>query len=465
MANVLALVIFAVLSGELVKAYPSDVDGVGGSKLTKLKLGRNIRVMHSCNSEHAIDHGDRLLIESPNFGTDKAYPESFSCGWTFRGTCKITLNCPRFWLTDLSCSDNVVVTGKEDSSTTFCGHRKPQNISSDNYMSIQFNTDRLKNLPGSGFQCEITCENEDKYTIEDRSIFNQLYSAMSGDNSCACGAPGSQRRIINGVDTEVYQYPWMVGLVTKGQDTPFCGGSLINNKYVLTAAHCVEAPTKAANIHLILNEYDTSMRDETNTIVLNAKRIIVHPGYTYYKSNDVALIEIDGELKLGVENDAAKIWNVCLPSDKLPSTDYAGKTVIATGWGKTANKGPLASKLQQVNLGVISNDDCDPHHAVITKEMLCAVAKDKDTCQGDSGGPLMYVAGKDNTFYTQVGITSSGSSKGCAKNVPGIYTRITEVLGWIKENSANGLSCTGDHQDFTTKLRNFNKFSIQTNGI
>jgi len=144
---------------------------------------------------------------------------------------------------------------------------------------------------------------------------------------------------------------------------------------------------------------------------------------------------------------------VCLPADA--SQTYEGETATVTGWGNTYRP-PLPPlfppSLQEVEVGVITNKACAEDygyngHANITESMLCAVVPGggKDACQGDSGGPLMVTNGDGETpgqNYYQIGVVSTGH--GCAKaNYPGIYSRVTVALDWIKKVLAgdNAIHC------------------------
>ena len=112
--------------------------------------------------------------------------------------------------------------------------------------------------------------------------------------------------------------------------------------------------------------------------------------------------------------------------------DYEGVTAVVTGWGQLSSSGPQPDILQEVNVTTISNQQCRASHGHhrITANMICAADQGKDACTGDSGGPLA-VLGQDGS-YRQIGIVSWG--RGCAKkDYPGVYTRLTSLLGWIEK--------------------------------
>ena len=122
---------------------------------------------------------------------------------------------------------------------------------------------------------------------------------------------------------------------------------------------------------------------------------------------------------------------ICLPS---PTQDYDNVSAVVTGWGDTLNSSnPSPAILQKVTVRTQSNEQCRGEkygRRAISENMICAAAPGKDSCQGDSGGPLA-VLGQD-TSYSQIGVVSWGD--GCAKpGYPGVYTRVTSLLGWIQQ--------------------------------
>ena len=120
---------------------------------------------------------------------------------------------------------------------------------------------------------------------------------------------------------------------------------------------------------------------------------------------------------------------ICLPD---PGQDYDNVAALVPGWGRLNYTGPQADTLQEVNVTTISNEECRASHGHhrITEAMICAVEVGKDACKDDRGGPLA-VLGQDGS-YRQIGVVSWG--KGCARpGYPGVYTRLTSLLGWIEK--------------------------------
>ncbi|XP_058839024.1 transmembrane protease serine 9-like [Topomyia yanbarensis] len=262
---------------------------------------------------------------------------------------------------------------------------------------------------------------------------------------CKCGRINQATRIVGGTETRVNQYPWMAILQYGG--TFYCGGSLISDRHVLTAAHCVHG-FNPAKISVVLLEHDRSNTMEARTITSKVERVIKHNGYNPSNYNsDIAILKLDQMLKFD-----ERLRPVCLPTAKKSFTGYDG---IVTGWGATAENGAISVTLQEVIVPIMSNTDCRKSgygEKRITDNMLCAGFPEgnKDSCQGDSGGPL-HVMNKEKTMeniYQNAGIVSWG--EGCAKpNYPGVYTRVNRFRTWIMANTVDGCFCSEDYPNYT----------------
>lgn len=245
-------------------------------------------------------------------------------------------------------------------------------------------------------------------------------------------------RIVNGRVSGFGDWPWQVlvrestwlGLFSKNK----CGGVLLNEKYVLTAAHC--KPGFLASLVVVLGDVDLSNNYEPRQpIEKNVKRVIVHRDYVARTfDNDLALLELASPVKFDEH-----ILPICLPKDD--SDDFVGDMGTVTGWGRLNYGGPVPDRLQVVDLPVVSNSECQSwfreagHRKNIKPEFMCAGYKSgvKDSCEGDSGGPLS-VQGRDGRWVL-AGTVSHGIK--CAyPNLPGVYMRMSYYKPWI-ENIIN----------------------------
>merc|ERR1719312_1253036 len=232
---------------------------------------------------------------------------------------------------------------------------------------------------------------------------------------CICGLPKRKQRIIGGVETEINEYPWQVALTKPESKLPFCGGSLISDQWVLTAAHCI----LEFRFQILLGEHDVTTTSETDSIRSNVAEVIKHPKYRGL-NYDFALVKLSSPVDFSKH---PHIRPICLPENE--SENYDDFSAIVTGWGTTSEGGYTSSELMEVKLQVMSNKDCKAAYGRgITKQMICAAAENKDSCQGDSGGPMIS-SGSGNGVnpgenYEHIGVVSWGT--GCAlPDYPGVY--------------------------------------------
>ncbi|XP_051986604.1 trypsin-like [Xyrauchen texanus] len=240
-----------------------------------------------------------------------------------------------------------------------------------------------------------------------------------------CGHAPLNSRIVGGVDAPEGAWPWQVSLQSSTFGGHFCGGSLINSEWVLTAAHCMPG-VSTSTLQVYLGKR-TLQGVNTYEIKRNVAKFIVHPSYnSNTNDNDITLLHLSSPVTF---NDY--IRPVCLAAQN--SVFAPGTSSWITGWGDVTSGVSLSAPgtLQETMVPVVDNSQCNNLLGAgsVTSNMICAglLQGGKDTCQGDSGGPMVS---QHCSVWVQSGITSWGY--GCADpNTPGVYTRVSQYQSWI----------------------------------
>ncbi|XP_068267467.1 chymotrypsinogen 2-like isoform X2 [Nyctibius grandis] len=247
-----------------------------------------------------------------------------------------------------------------------------------------------------------------------------LLSCLALAGSARCGVPAitpvvhGYNRIVNGEAAVPGSWPWQVSL-QRNNGFHFCGGSLISENWVVTAAHCGVRTTDT----VVVGAYDQNLLSPGEQ-KLTIEKVFKNPKFNMLTiRNDITLLKLATPARL-----SARVSPVCLPeaTDDFPG----GMTCVTTGWGSLTPTTPAL--LQQAALPLLTNAQCKQFWGFrIADVMVCAGADGASSCMGDSGGPL--VCQKDGA-WTLVGIVSWGSST-CDPSVPGVYARVTALRGWI----------------------------------
>ncbi|PSN50128.1 Trypsin-1 [Blattella germanica] len=242
-----------------------------------------------------------------------------------------------------------------------------------------------------------------------RLILASALFAISFGAAVEPSRPHLNGRIVGGtpVSFEWYEQHW-------------CGGSIISPNWVLIATHCQQGKS----IDSIRIRAGSTFKEQGGSIH-EISEVIMHSEYSNY-DYDVAVLKVAQPFEY-----SDSVQPIAL-ADVAPKT---GTPVIVTGWGDLQSGGPAPSQLQQIQVNIVDQEECDRdyvRYGGVTERMICAGVPEggKDSCQGDSGGPMVANG-------QVVGIVSWGV--GCAdKDFPGVYSNVAELKNWV-------LSKTGLH--------------------
>lgn len=254
-------------------------------------------------------------------------------------------------------------------------------------------------------------------------------------------------RIVNGVEAPEGLLPWQISMFSTVTGH-FCGGTLIADNWVVTAAHCLTAQDEVTPEFRVLEGTRSLL---TGGRVREVVRAIAHGEYDpVSKANDIALLELaplPAEVRAAPRGGTGKplIASLALAPAAKPAPARKDRQVAVpvnatvSGFGVTREgSSSVSAKLMMVDVPVIDNVACNApalYDGAIGPGMMCAgkLAPDSegdivDSCQGDSGGPLVEGVGSGSPRL--IGVVSWG--EGCARpNRPGIYTRVSAYLDWI----------------------------------
>ena len=258
--------------------------------------------------------------------------------------------------------------------------------------------------------------------------------------------------------SDINKWPWMVALIDQNNHH-FCGASLIDSQWLMTAAHCLYnftgGRTSNLKITALFKQSDLLDADE-NTVTREIIATVIHPDYSYStNNNDIALLKLDSPI--------TDILPVGLPGHYYDSPiRLLWETATVLGWGTTSYVGYQYSLLRQAQLPIADFYDCVDNYkdfgVDINRNMICAGFEKGgvDACTGDSGGPLV-IPHESGLGWKQVGIVSFGI--GCAlPDFFGVYTRVSRYDDFIQsyvceqQDSAPTLSVQRDELHRTLTL-------------
>lgn len=235
------------------------------------------------------------------------------------------------------------------------------------------------------------------------------------------GSP-KPNKIVNGQISNQKTWNWQVAFNIFGSQS--CGGSIINDEWVVTAAHCIPYGPTASYYSVTVGFKD--LRQASRSDQLEVSKVIVHESYSDRElRNDIALVKLKNKITF---ND--NVGPVCVASGPK---DFGGMSGYVTGYGTLNSGGQTSKDLREVSMPIRTKAGCKSDYgrfgiAIYDSTNVCAgrPGLGQDTCQGDSGGPLVA---KYNGKWHLVGLTSWGPNP-CGEG--GVYTRLSGFTSWIQ---------------------------------
>ncbi|HLM48575.1 MAG TPA: serine protease, partial [Myxococcaceae bacterium] len=237
----------------------------------------------------------------------------------------------------------------------------------------------------------------------------------------------SAQEIVGGTNTTIAANPWQVSLQSSS-GSHFCGGSVLNANWILTAQHCVNSGGTISKPGRVVAGITTRSSSSTGQIRTVAE-VVVYPGYVDANvGKDIALLRLSTPLDLSGSN--VKAIGLISQAEAAAGATNTGVVARVTGWGSlSSGSSSLPDTLQTVDVNIVSNSSAQTSYPneTIGADQLAAAAPGKDSCQGDSGGPLTVLNGSTREL---AGVVSWGY--GCADSrYPGMYARVSSFETWI----------------------------------
>nr|XP_047913833.1 ovochymase-1 isoform X5 [Anser cygnoides] len=363
-------------------------------------------------------------ITSPNY--PGVYPDMLNCTWTIYSTSgnKLKAVIKDFVTEDtrdciwdcLSIYDGPHLSSRLLAS--LCGQRKSFSVfSSSSFLTLHFRTDESVGYRGFKILLEELYLQPTQSELEDGSQLVDPFPVLGPATSTEeLGESREKPKMCESSGAALLSWPWLASLQYEGRH--FCGGILIDEKWVLTAAHC----NFSAQMDKVLGKIYSLPNVKGNSPVL-VKAVHAHYNFSGFPStNDLALLELQKPIK---PDDSAVV--ACLAgSGEEVSPDAR---CLTAGWGEAgAGEEEQGSRLQQVEVSLLSYEACVSYWGQnIEKTNICARSAEAAFCMGDSGWPLICGT---HGHYKLVGI-ASWASDNCHPESPAVYTKVSAYRNWI----------------------------------
>jgi secreted trypsin-like serine protease len=233
-------------------------------------------------------------------------------------------------------------------------------------------------------------------------------------------------RIVGGEIVTPHTHPYQAGLlISFGGGTGLCGGTVISNRAILTAAHC---PINSLSTQVRLGAHQLTAAEPTQVhLAIPTSGYRLHPNYTPSNlNNDIAVLVHPPTFGFTPQIQA-------IPLAGADSPSFAGELATVSGWGRISDgSGATSAFLRSVQNNVITNAQCAATYGtnVVVASTICIqTTGGRGTCNGDSGGPLTVGQGGGRLH---IGTVSFGAAAGCEMGFPAGFARTSSFIGWIQ---------------------------------
>ncbi|BET02096.1 serine protease [Nesidiocoris tenuis] len=372
-------------------------------------------------------------LGSPAFSLVLYLEEGENCG--YGGKCRRLSECPTAQA-DLRAGRTPVICSFDALLPIVCCHPEAAPDLESDWATT---SKRPANRPTTGRPSGRTvsqrmCEKYKQYVFREEQVPTLTFDPQI-EKIDECGRI-EQTLIVGGSEAKSKEFPHMalIGYGSQPRIAWLCGGSLISERFILSAAHCSNPGSKGPAKWAKLGVLDMKNDRGNHEIVAKIVERFDHPSYNNIQLyNDITLFKLENDIQLN-----PWVRPICLQTN----FDFGQPAAIASGWGHTQWGGGPTNRLQKVKLNIVDNDSCNSSYqasigkqlpnGIVESTMLCAGDEEgKDTCQGDSGGPLQIPLRSPYCMYAIVGVTSFG--RACAQNYPGVYTRVSHYRQWIEK--------------------------------